>query len=124
MDEEINYIWYKIFDSFEQAKESVPVPGMYTIRKGLKKVVLVHSSHGLFALEDACPHKLVPLSKGEFNDHEEIVCFWHQYTFNPCNGEEVTGKNIRPCKVFPLEERTEGLFLGIPEAPAFDDFSF
>ena len=81
MDEEISYIWHKIFDSLNQAKEQIPKPGMYTLRKGLKKIVLVHNHNGLFALEDACPHKLVPLSKGSFNDQEEIVCFWHQYTF-------------------------------------------
>lgn len=123
-EEEIVYKWYKIFDSLAHAQQMIPVKKMQTIRKGLKKIVLVHNSRGLFALEDACPHKLVPLSQGQLNEREEIVCFWHQYTFEPSTGEEVTGKNIRPCKLMPLLEKSDGLYLGIPEMPPQDDFSF
>ena len=55
---------------------------------------------------------------------KKLFVFGINILFNPCNGEEVTGKNIRPCKLYLLEERKEGLFLGMPEAPPLDDFSF
>ena len=120
-----NTQWYKIFDTEQDAYASVPVNSFYTLRFGFTKVCIIHLKKGLFAIEDACPHKLIPLSKGCINEQDQIVCMSHQYTFDLKTGEEMTGKNIRNVKTFPLEVRDDGIYLGLPvKTSPKDDFSY
>ncbi|WP_334185505.1 aromatic ring-hydroxylating dioxygenase subunit alpha [Novosphingobium sp.] len=47
-----------------------------------ERVVLFRTAAGqITALEDRCPHRMVPLSAG-FRDHDEIVCGYHGMRFN------------------------------------------
>jgi nitrite reductase/ring-hydroxylating ferredoxin subunit len=109
-----NYQWHKIFDSLEEAQQSVSLHGISSIRVEQHKICLAHNQAGIFAVEDYCPHKLIPLSKGHLNEKGEIVCMWHQYCFNLKTGRETTGKHIRPVKLFPIEVREDGVYVRIP----------
>lgn len=118
------YEWYKIFESEEEAKKQIKLNKMKSFRFGLKKVCVGQNQDGLFAVEDACPHKMIPLTQGSINEKGEIVCFWHKYTFEVKTGEEKTGKIIRNLKIFPLENREDGLYVGIIKYKPSDEFSF
>ncbi len=119
------YKWHKLFESIEEATQTIPLNTLYTVRIELKKICLSNTKRGLSAMDDACPHKLIPLSKGYINELDEIVCVWHKYCFDARTGYEMTGKNIRPVRVYPLEEREDGLYVGLP-APIVkvDEFSY
>ncbi len=119
------YKWHKLFESIEDAKLAIPINTLYTVRIEMKKICISHTKRGLNALEDACPHKLIPLSKGYINEIDEIVCVWHKYCFDAQTGYEMTGKNIRPARVYPLEEREDGLYVGLPaRVSKVDEFSY
>ncbi len=124
MNDTETWEWHKIFDSLDQAEQKISLDHIHPIRLGLQKICLVRTAQEWFAIEDACPHKLIPLSKGELNAQNQIVCVWHQYCFDLSSGEEQTGKNIRPLKYFPLEVRSDGLYLGLPPKTPRDEFSF
>lgn len=117
--------WYKIFESLEEATESVPLNTLSSIRIDIRKICISHTLKGFSAMEDACPHKLVPLSKGYINELNEIVCMWHKYCFDAQTGYEMTGKNIRPVRTYPIEEREDGLYVGLPtRVQKVDEFSY
>ena len=119
------YKWHKIFESEEEAAQTVPLNALYSLRIEMKKICIAHTKRGLAALEDACPHKLIPLSKGHINELDEIVCVWHQYCFDTHTGYEMTGKNIRPARAYPIESREDGIYVGIPTRMAkVDEFSY
>ncbi len=125
MQEVENFKKYKLFESWAAASRELKPGAMLSKYCGLKKVLVLRISEGFFAMEDACPHKLVKLSKGELIDELEIECYWHKYRFNVKTGEECTGKNIRPVKTYSWSEEEDGIYLQIPEDATQDDpFSF
>jgi nitrite reductase/ring-hydroxylating ferredoxin subunit len=117
--------WHKLFETMEEAIQTVPANTLYSLRIEMKKICISNTKRGLSAMEDACPHKLIPLSKGFVNEFDEIVCVWHKYCFDTQTGYELTGKNIRPVRVYPIEEREDGVYVGIPaKVPKVDEFSY
>jgi 3-phenylpropionate/trans-cinnamate dioxygenase ferredoxin subunit len=124
MQENVNFQKYKIFDSWEDAQKQVKHRQMYAHRIGFKKILIANTSEGFFALEDACPHKLVKLSRGLLLNDLEVECYWHKYRFNLKTGEECTEKNIRPVKTYQLSEEENGIYLHLPEETEQDPFSF
>jgi nitrite reductase/ring-hydroxylating ferredoxin subunit len=120
-----DYQWHRLFASESEAKQTIPLHSFSSFRVEWKKICVVHITEGFFAIEDLCPHKLIPLSKGALNAQGNLVCMWHQYTFDVCTGQEVTAKNIRNVKTFPLEFRQDGVFVGIPlKIQPKDEFSY
>lgn len=117
--------WHKLFESMEEATQMIPLNTLHSLRIEAKKICISHTKRGFSAMEDACPHKLIPLSKGMVNEFDEIVCMWHKYCFDAQTGYEMTGKNIRPVRVYPIEAREDGVYVGIPsKAPKVDEFSY
>ncbi|NJO00670.1 MAG: Rieske 2Fe-2S domain-containing protein [Bacteroidia bacterium] len=116
--------WHKIFESEAVAHQKLPLHQAYPLRIGLKKICLIRTPAAIFALEDACPHKLIALSEGKVNDDSTITCSWHQYCFRLHDGEETTGKNIRPVKTYPLKIEEDGVHIGLPKESYRDPFSF
>ncbi|ANV82924.1 2Fe-2S ferredoxin [Picosynechococcus sp. PCC 7003] len=86
-----------------------------------------------FAIQDACPHRAVPLSDGRFNG-EEIECCYHGWRFNPqgqctaipCLTEEQTLDISRfSVKSYPLSESQGNIWIymsdkknTVPQLPA------
>lgn len=119
-----NLEWHKLADSWQAVKQSYPEGSLNGLRFGLHKVCLAHSEGQIIALEDACPHKMIKLSKGKLSNNT-VTCPWHQYCFDLKSGEELTGKNIRHLKHYPLLSRADGIYVGLPQKRAEDDeFSF
>ena len=117
--------WHKLFESMEDAVHHIPLNTIYSSRIEMKKICIVHTKHGLSAMEDACPHKLIPLSKGHINTSDEIVCVWHKYCFDPLTGIETTEKNIRPARIYALQEQEDGLYIALPACiEKVDEFSY
>lgn len=116
--------WHKIFETMEEACKAVALQSTFAFRIGMKKICLARTEEGLFAFEDACPHKLARLSQGRLTPNHAIVCYWHYYVFDIRTGQEITGKNIRSLKTYPLKEEIDGLYIGLPAEAPRDEFSF
>ncbi len=124
MQTDSNFSKCKIFQNWTDAQSQVMLGKMHTLRIGLKKICIIYTSKGFFAIEDACPHKLVRLSQGKLCDDSTVECYWHQYRFSLATGEECAGKNIRPVKTYKMSEEEEGIYLHLPQEIEKDPFSF
>ncbi|MCB0792488.1 MAG: Rieske (2Fe-2S) protein [Flavobacteriales bacterium] len=77
-----------------------------------RDICFVRSQGVLHALADRCPHQGKRLSGG-WCDEGYVVCPWHRFHFDPASGRARHGvcANV---EVFPVEERTDGPFIGFP----------
>lgn len=97
------------------APENIPVGIPEIIYAAGKKICLVKTVKGIFAIEDKCPHNGFSLSRGKCTDDgEAIVCPLHRYAFDFKTGRSRTGAG-GAARVFPIEQREDGLFLGVEE---------
>jgi nitrite reductase/ring-hydroxylating ferredoxin subunit len=119
-----NNLLHKIADSLEALENMIPLHQLKSFKFGFKNICVSHTPKGIFAFEDACPHKLVKLSEGELDKTGHITCFWHQYKFDVATGEEVTGKNTRWLKLFPILVKSEGVYIEVLPTPIKDEFSY
>ena len=87
-----------------------------------KDVVLFRSTSGqVVAMEDMCPHRLLPLSKGKLKE-DTIECGYHGMTFN-CSGKcvRIPGQEIVPAnakvQTYPVHENLGlvWIWMGDPE---------
>lgn len=87
-----------------------------------KKLVLYRKKDGeVVVLEDACWHRLLPLSKGYLKDDDSLVCGYHGLEYN-CEGRCThmpSQETINPSayvKSYPVEERHRfvWVFMGNP----------
>jgi phenylpropionate dioxygenase-like ring-hydroxylating dioxygenase large terminal subunit len=86
-----------------------------------------------FALRDACPHRGMPLSCGQF-DGEQIECSYHGWRFDAHSGQcklipsLVPEQNLKIDRIYagsyPCEERDDFIWVFIPDpGPAGAGFS-
>jgi nitrite reductase/ring-hydroxylating ferredoxin subunit len=106
--------WYKIFPSEQAAKIQVPINRALTVRVGGKKVCIAHTSEGLFAVNDRCPHNGASLGHGYCTDQNSIVCPVHRYHFDLRTGRAKSGiaDMVEP---YPLDIRENGVYIGFEE---------
>ena len=119
--------WYKLFQSVEEAGQKVPLNTTKRARIGTQKVCIAHTVEGFFAVDDECTHMRASLSQGHLNDYSEIICPWHSYRFCLKTGAEKGGKNTRVLETHQIEEREDGLYLGLykeEKPPQRDEFSY
>jgi nitrite reductase/ring-hydroxylating ferredoxin subunit len=61
-----------------------------------------------------CPHAGALLAEGYIDSSGCIVCPVHSYKFSIRNGRNAEGEDFR-LKTYPVECRTDGVFIGIEE---------
>ncbi len=106
-------IWYKIFNSLEEAENRFGVFDVFAVKAGGKKICIARTTDGFFAVDDACPHLGQSLAEGKCNYKGEIVCPWHSYRFDMESGEEVSGNGCRSVNTYPIKVDSEGLYVGV-----------
>ena len=88
---------------------------------GGKKITLARVGNELFACAYKCPHAGGVLADGFIDASGNIVCPLHRYKFNLGNGRNISGEGYY-LKVYALEEREAGLFVGFEESSWMDIF--
>ena len=83
-----------------------------TCPAGLKTVALtkLHGRYG--AVDNRCPHQGGPLGQGTL-ENDQIRCPWHGFDFDPFTGEAAGGPDFNVA-TYPVEERDDGIYVGIP----------
>ncbi|MFZ9877380.1 MAG: Rieske (2Fe-2S) protein [Chitinophagaceae bacterium] len=77
-----------------------------------KKICITKWQEKLMAFQALCPHAGAPLKEGYIDSKGNVVCPLHHYKFCLSNGRNCTGQGY-DMRIYPLEVRPEGLFLGI-----------
>jgi nitrite reductase/ring-hydroxylating ferredoxin subunit len=70
------------------ALEALPAGAMRRITRGDLDILLAHTSVGIVATDDRCPHMSAPLSIGELDDCV-VACPLHEGRFDLSTGEPV-----------------------------------
>jgi len=105
--------WYKVFDSALQAEKNITLNKAVLVQVEEKKICLTRTTKGYFAVQDACPHLGISLSKGHCNHFGEIVCPWHGYRFDLKIGHETSGQGTGlGVELYKVELRADGLYIG------------
>ena len=104
------YTWHKIADSIEEIVFSEN--GMTEVDVNGKTICLAKHNDTLLACAQKCPHAGGTLAHGYMDALGNIVCPLHRYKFSLQNGRNVSGEGYF-LKIFPIEIRKEGVFVGI-----------
>jgi nitrite reductase/ring-hydroxylating ferredoxin subunit len=106
--------WFQVFESESDAIKNIPLNKSVLVQIEEQKICLSRTSKGYFAVQDACPHLGISLSKGNCNNFGEIVCPWHGYRFDLKLGHETSGQGTGlGVQVFKVEMRDTGLYIGV-----------
>ena len=76
-----------------------------------KKITLAKFKEDYFAFAQKCPHASGRMAQGYINPLGQVVCPLHRYAFDMKNGRNTTGEGYF-LKTYPVELRTNGLFIG------------
>jgi len=114
---EKKYNWHKIAES-EQELELTDNHIAVVEVKG-KKICIGKHQQEWFGFAYKCPHAGGILSDGYIDMVGNVVCPLHRYKFSVKNGRNTSGEGYY-LKTYPVEQRAEGLFLGIPDSGLFN----
>jgi nitrite reductase/ring-hydroxylating ferredoxin subunit len=68
-----------------------PEGAIRMVRVEERRVCLIRTSAGVFAIDNACPHEGYGLTQGELIG-EQLTCVWHNWKFNVTSGKCVQGE--------------------------------
>lgn len=112
-----NYRWHKIAAS--RAEINLNANAATSIEAGGKKMCLAKHNDHLFACANTCPHAGGLMADGWVDELGNIVCPLHRYKFNLTNGRNTSGEGYF-LKTYPIEERADGIYVGIAESSFFN----
>ena len=104
--------WIKVFASKDEITNSLAIDRPRLLLIGGKRICIVRTADGVFAVADKCTHNGESLSKGSVNYLGEVVCPWHGHRFNLKTGRECSERSA-DLVVYPVREDQDGLFVGI-----------
>ena len=71
--------------------QSLEAKGKAVVRHEGRQILLVHSSAGVFACANRCPHQGYPLSEGVLTGGCVLTCNWHNWKFDLATGKTLVG---------------------------------
>lgn len=108
--------WYKIAESEKELFNQHQT--LIEIEVGGKMICIGKHGGSLKACAAKCPHASGKMASGYIDSLGNIVCPLHRYKFSLENGRNVSGEGYF-LKIFAIEQREEGIFLGIEEKKGF-----
>jgi 3-phenylpropionate/trans-cinnamate dioxygenase ferredoxin subunit len=110
------YTWHKVAEMPENIEWQSN--GICLVDVEGKKISLAKFQDQLFAFSYKCPHAGGIMADGFVDAVGNVVCPVHRYKFNMQNGRNTTGEGYY-LKTYPVEQRNEGVFIGIEEKGFF-----
>jgi nitrite reductase/ring-hydroxylating ferredoxin subunit len=110
------YRWHKIAET--KAELQLVEKTALSMEAGGKKMCLAKFNDQLFACANTCPHASGVMSNGWVDEFGNIVCPLHRYKFSLATGRNTSGEGYF-LKIYPIEERPDGIYVGVPEAGLF-----
>ncbi|HVM87323.1 MAG TPA: Rieske 2Fe-2S domain-containing protein [Puia sp.] len=110
------YTWYKVAD--KDAEIALNPNGIGTLEIEGKKICVAKFRNEWFAFAYNCPHAGGLMNEGYLDDSGNVVCPIHAYKFNLKNGYCKFPEGSR-IKTYKMENREDGLYLGIEEKKLF-----
>lgn len=107
---EKKYNWHKIADS----TEAIPWQEnrLAIVEVAGKTITLSQFEGQVHACAHKCPHAGGVMANGFVDATGNIVCPLHRYRFKLENGRNTSGEGYY-LKTYPIENRPDGLYLGI-----------
>ncbi len=106
-------IWHKVLNN----KSDLAADRVMTVTVNHRQFALSHFEGKICALDNHCPHQGGPLGEGTI-ENGILRCPWHGWDYHPCSGKVPDfDDGVEP---FPVEERSDGIYLGIPEEKPHD----
>lgn len=109
---EKNYTWHKLAESREALQLSAA--GLAEVEIAGKKICIALHQETLSGCAAKCPHAGASLSEGYIDALGNIVCPLHRYKFSLKQGRNTSGEGYF-LKVYPVQQRPNGLFVGIED---------
>ena len=110
------YTWYKIANTVSEI--NFAPNGLTQIQVAGKTICLALHNNNLHACTQKCPHAGGMLADGYIDAAGNITCPLHRYKFSLQNGRNTSGEGYF-LKIFPVELRNEGVFVGIADSSLF-----
>ena len=114
--------WFKVAEPGQIAEGRVT-----TVTAGRKTLALVHFNGEYAAMDNRCPHQGGPLGEGSIekgiDDKCWLRCPWHGWDFDPLTGKPPGGHEDTGQEMFPVEERADGVYVGVPPEPPHETTS-
>ena len=110
-----NFKWQKIAKSETELQSLFTYNQLQLITVFGKKLCLVKTDKGIYAVDDKCPHNGASLSMGQCNEHNEIVCPMHRYPFNLETGKASAGMALT-LQTYPIKIQDDGVFIGMKKS--------
>ena len=105
--------WHKVLER----KQDLAPGRVITVTVNNKQFAISHVEGKICALDNHCPHQGGPLGEGSI-ENGILRCPWHGWDYHPCTGKAPGfDDGVEP---FPVEERDDGIYIGIPEEKPHD----
>lgn len=101
--------WHKVADDGD-----LPEGRVKSVSAGRKTVALSRVDGRYWAIDNRCPHQGGPLGEGSI-EKGWLRCPWHGWDFCPKTGKPPGGFDDG-VPAYPVEERADGIYVGIPKA--------
>ena len=76
--------------------DQIPVGSMKLVKADGRRLCVVHTSTGVHALDNACPHEGYGLTTGDL-ENDLLTCAWHNWKFQVSDGSCVLGEESVRC---------------------------
>lgn len=104
-----NIGWYEVCDLSD-----IPVRGAVRLAHGEKTIAIFKSStHGVHAIDDACPHKKGPLSDGIVHGNC-VTCPLHNWKINLSSGQ-VEGADEGQVDTYNVKVKNQTVYVQLSE---------
>jgi len=93
-----------------------------TVTAGVHSMALTHVEGQYTAMDNRCPHQGGPLGEGSIEVGEDGQCWlrcpWHGWDFDPRTGLPPGGHEDSGQRLYPVEVREDGIYVGLEPEPA------
>lgn len=100
--------------------DDLPEGRVKTVTAGRYFIALTHFEGSYGAMDNHCPHQGGPLGEGSI-ENCWLRCPWHGWDFHPLTGKPPGGHEDSGQTTYPVEVRSDGIYVGVPIDPPHTD---